>query len=152
METDFFPDPLGEEPRVDFFVETGGLALTDDQLADLMDWIENIIQLQQGQLGVLHYILCDDEYLLKINQQYLNHDTYTDIITFPMAKRPVISGEIFISTQRVADNANIHQVDYWTELKRVVIHGVLHLCGQGDKTEAEAKEMRRLEDWALELF
>lgn len=152
LDPDFFPKLPEEEARVDFFIESGGKALTDEQEAVLTDWIEQIIQVRNCTLGVLHYIFCDDAYLLQINQQYLNHDTYTDIITFPMAERPTISGEIFISTERVAENATIHGTDYWTELKRVVIHGVLHLTGQGDKTEAEAQEMRRLEDWALGLM
>lgn len=86
-----------------------------------------------------------------MNVEYLNHDTLTDIITFPMEQAPNIAGDIFISTERVADNAkDLHQ-PYESELHRVIIHGVLHLTGQGDKTTAEAQEMRRLEDWALSL-
>lgn len=86
-----------------------------------------------------------------MNLEYLDHDTLTDIITFPYEEFPVVSGDLFISTERVADNAKDLLTNYTDELHRVIIHGVLHLCGQGDKTEAEADEMRRLEDWALGL-
>ena len=86
-----------------------------------------------------------------MNVEYLEHDTLTDIITFPMADFPVVSGDLFISTERVTDNATERKISYAEELHRVIIHGILHLCGQGDKTELEATEMRRLEDWALNL-
>ena len=86
-----------------------------------------------------------------MNVEFLDHDTLTDIITFPYETFPLVSGDLFISTERVADNAADLQVPYQDELHRVIIHGVLHLCGQGDKTEEQAVEMRRLEDWALGL-
>lgn len=84
-----------------------------------------------------------------MNVEYLNHDTLTDIITFPYEHFPLVSGDLFISTERVTDNATDRKISYSEELHRVIIHGVLHLCGQGDKTETEAVEMRQLEDWAL---
>ena len=86
-----------------------------------------------------------------MNVQYLNHNTLTDIITFPYGQFPTVSGDMYISTERVADNAQTFEVSFQDELHRVMIHGILHLCGQGDKTEEEAAAMRQLEDWALGL-
>jgi len=86
-----------------------------------------------------------------MNVEYLDHDTLTDIITFPYEAYPRVSGDMFISTERVADNAKDLNTLPENELHRVIIHGILHLCGQGDKTEEQAKEMRRLEEWALAL-
>lgn len=147
--TPFLPD---EEATIDFFTEEGGQDLAPDLVDRLPAWIARVIQERNGQLGTLNYIFCGDDYLLKLNQEYLQHDTLTDIITFPMEEAPIVSGDIFISTERVADNAKDLQVTYTEELCRVMIHGVLHLCGQGDKSPAEATAMRRLEDWALGLL
>ncbi|PHI21488.1 rRNA maturation RNase YbeY [Lewinellaceae bacterium SD302] len=118
----------------------------------LTDWINRVIRARNCTLGTLNYIFCDDDYLHKINVKHLQHDTLTDIITFPMQKAPVIGGDIFVSTERVADNAKDNGVSYEEELRRVLIHGVLHLTGQGDKTEKEAREMRQLENWALKTW
>lgn len=82
---------------------------------------------------------------------HLGHDTLTDVITFPYTEFPLISGDLFISTERIAENAAIYGQFYHDELHRVMIHGILHLCGQGDKTDVEAEEMRQLEEWALSL-
>lgn len=87
-----------------------------------------------------------------MNVEYLQHDTLTDVITFPYEEFPLVSGDVFISTERVADNAKELGYTYESELHRVIIHGILHLCGQGDKSPEQAKEMRRLEDWALGLL
>jgi rRNA maturation RNase YbeY len=100
----------------------------------------------------LDYIFCDDEYLLKINQDYLDHDTYTDIITFPYGDLNVIAGDIFISVERVKENAVNFRVDFELELKRVMAHGVLHLLGYGDKSEEEVLQMRLKEDEKIKLF
>ena len=86
-----------------------------------------------------------------MNVKHLGHDTLTDIITFPYEEFPIVSGDLFISTERVADNAADNAVSYREELHRVMAHGILHLCGQGDKTAGEANEMRRLEEWALTI-
>lgn len=83
--------------------------------------------------------------------EYLAHDTLTDIITFPYEQFPLISGDLFISTERVAENAAELGNSYEEELYRVIIHGILHLCGQGDKSDLEVQQMRQLEDWALSL-
>jgi probable rRNA maturation factor len=101
----------------------------------------------------LNYIFCTDEYLLQINRSFLNHDTLTDIITFDLSNADdELLGEIYISTGRVAENARIFNVSYLHELHRVIFHGALHLCGFGDKTEAEAQEMRRQEDLCLNQY
>ena len=116
-----------------------------------MDWITQVITLRDGQLGELNYIFCSDDYLHTINLEYLQHDTLTDIVTFPYADFPTISGDLFISTERVADNAAEFGETYADELHRVMIHGVLHLLGQADKSETDAQAMRQAEQWALSL-
>jgi rRNA maturation RNase YbeY len=134
-----------------FHVESGGQGLPAAQYAALSEWIATVITARNGQTENINYIFCGDDYLHAMNVEYLDHDTLTDIITFPMADFPVISGDLFISTERVADNAKDLQVPFLEELHRVIIHGVLHLCGQSDKTEEQAAVMRELEDWALGL-
>ena len=112
-------------------------------------WIDQTITNEQKLTGVLSFVFCDDNYLLSINQKYLNHDTFTDIITFDYCEGNSISGDLFISLERVEENANEHSTTFHNELNRVVIHGVLHLCGYKDKTDEEAKTMRRKEDYYL---
>lgn len=135
-----------------FHVEEGGQALPEDQHPIIVDWITAIISARGGKAGPVNYIFCGDDYLHQMNVEYLDHDTLTDIITFPYEVFPVVSGDLFISTERVADNAKDLETTYAGELHRVIIHGILHLCGQGDKTVEQAAEMRRLEDWALGLL
>ena len=109
--------------------------------------------LRKGKrVGNISYLFCDDEYLLGVNQQFLNHDTYTDIITFDYVVADLISGDIMISVDRVGENAVKFGVPFETELHRVIIHGVLHLLGQGDKSDIEAAEMRSQEENALALW
>ena len=115
-------------------------------------WISEVVLRRQKRVGNISYLFCSDEYLLGVNQQYLNHDTYTDIITFDYVAADLISGDIMISIDRVGENATHFQVSFEQELHRVIIHGVLHLLGQGDKSEAEATEMRRQEEEALALW
>ncbi|TAE67629.1 MAG: rRNA maturation RNase YbeY [Bacteroidetes bacterium] len=116
-------------------------------------WIKKIIQNQQYKVGEMNFIFCDDEYLHQINMQYLQHDTYTDIITFDQSEtEEKIDSDIYISIERVKENAKHQQVDFENELKRVMIHGVWHILGFGDKTEEEAKIMRTKENESLEQF
>ncbi|GET46067.1 rRNA maturation RNase YbeY [Capnocytophaga felis] len=122
------------------------------QEAVFQAWIEKIIASEEKQLGELNYIFCDDAYLHQINVQYLDHDTLTDIITFDYTEDETISGDIFISVERVADNAQDFRVDFQTELLRVMAHGVLHLCGYKDKTDAESQQMRNKEEEKMILF
>lgn len=120
--------------------------------SDTEKWLENIIISEDKKLGEINYILCDDEYLLKVNQDYLQHDYYTDIITFDYVKGKTISGDIFVSLQRISDNASLLSADFSDEFRRVLAHGILHLCGYKDKTEDEISVMRSKEDFYLSLF
>ena len=115
-------------------------------------WLKELAALEGYKIGDINYIFCDDEYLLGVNQQYLQHDTYTDIITFDYVEGKILNGDIYISTERVRENARIYQVDFENELKRVLSHGVLHLCGYKDKTDADAAQMREKENFAISIF
>ncbi|GAA4761370.1 MULTISPECIES: rRNA maturation RNase YbeY [Flavobacterium] len=115
-------------------------------------WIENVVKSEGKTLGELSYIFCDDEYLLEINQQYLDHDTLTDIISFDYTEGDIISGDIFISVERVKDNALDFNVSFEDELKRVIIHGVLHYCGYKDKSESDELLMRSKEEEKIKMF
>lgn len=132
---------------IHFFYEN-----TEEKIQEnLKIWIEKIIISEEKKLGEINYIFCDDEYLLKINQDFLDHDYYTDIITFDQVRGKTISGEIFVSLQRIKDNASLISKNYEEEKKRVIAHGVLHLCGYKDKTEEQQKIMRAKEDFYLSL-
>ena len=115
-------------------------------------WIETIIESENKILGEISYIFCDDDFLHNINMQYLNHDTLTDIISFDYTEGDVISGDIFISVERVEDNAIDFNVSFDEELKRVLAHGILHYCGYKDKSEADEKIMRSKEDEKVTMF
>ena len=105
------------------------------------EWVEKLILNEEKKVGNINYIFCDDEYLLKVNQDFLNHDYYTDIITFDYVKGKTISGDIFISLTRISENASTLSSSFEKELLRVLAHGVLHLCGYKDKSDEEEKEM-----------
>ena len=115
-------------------------------------WISEVVLRRGKMVGNISYLFCDDEYMIGVNQQYLDHDTYTDIITFDYVVADLVSGDIFISVDRVGENAQQFNVPLEEELHRVIIHGVLHLLGQGDKTDSEAAEMRRQEQESLDLW
>ena len=140
-----------EPPEIAFHEEAGGQLPDPAHHAPLAEWIDRIVEREEGTTGPVNFIFCGDEYLHRMNVEYLQHDTLTDIITFPYEVFPLVSGDLFISTERVADNARDLGLPYRDELHRVMIHGILHLCGQGDKTEDDAREMRRLENEALHL-
>lgn len=113
-------------------------------------WLLNIIEAEGFHLNQLNYIFCSDEYLLKINQQYLEHDFYTDIITFDNSEEDNhIEGDIFISIDRVKENAALHQKTFEEELRRVLAHGVLHLIGYDDLEDDQELQMRAKEDQYL---
>lgn len=131
-----------------FFTEDISFELPDKQAIKV--WLQGIAKQENRKLGDLNYIFCSDEYLLDVNRQYLNHDYYTDIITFDNSESPSrIDGDIFISIDRVQDNAQTIGVAFETELKRVLAHGLLHLIGYGDKTEDDQKQMRAKEDYYI---
>ena len=116
------------------------------------NWINEVITSESYVLGEVNYTFCDDEYLHKINLEFLEHDTLTDIITFDNTIGTTIYSDIFISVERVKDNANDFKVSFEEELKRVIIHGVLHLCGYKDKSDDDAKLMRLKEDEKITMF
>nr|WP_299071578.1 rRNA maturation RNase YbeY [uncultured Allomuricauda sp.] len=116
------------------------------------DWITRVVETESFSVGQLDYIFCSDSYLLNINQKYLNHDTFTDIITFDYSNGKTLSGDIFISIERVMDNAGAYKVSMEDELLRVMSHGVLHLIGFGDKTNEEQRLMRKKEEEKIKLF
>ena len=115
--------------------------------------VERLIRTEGQNVGEIHYIFCSDEYLLQLNQTHLNHDTLTDIITFQYNEpgEPVVS-DIYISVERVKENAISFAVSFSDELLRVIFHGALHLVGYKDKTSAQKTEMRRMEDKYLSVF
>lgn len=116
-------------------------------------WIKRVALSEKKQVDQLNFIFCSDDYLLKINREYLNHNYYTDIITFPTNEGSrVIAGDIFISVERVNENAEAFDVDFIHELRRVIIHGVLHLIGFTDKSKDQKKRMREKEDAYLSLW
>jgi rRNA maturation RNase YbeY len=115
-------------------------------------WVEHCIVSRNFAFGDINFIFVSDEYLLKINQEYLHHDYYTDVITFDYGEENLLAGDIFISVDRVKDNAGELNESFEQELKRVIIHGVLHLMGQNDKTSEEASEMRQKEDACLSEY
>ncbi len=118
----------------------------------ITQWIQKVVQHYQGEVIEVQYIFCDDDYLLKINQDFLQHDYYTDIITFDNSIGKKIEGEIYISTDRIKENAIEYQVSFEEELNRVLIHGILHLLGFKDKTTEEQDFMTKKENEALFLF
>lgn len=118
----------------------------------LKQWIKAITEKEKHQLGQINYIFCSDDELLEINIRHLNHNTLTDIITFDYTEGKTIHSDIYISIERVEENAKKFKVTFEEELHRVMIHGILHLCGYKDKTKADAELMRKKENGALKLF
>lgn len=120
--------------------------------ASYENWIKEVISSEGKKTGEISFIFCDDEYLLKINQDYLDHDTYTDIISFDNSVGNILNGDIFISTERVAENADEFGVLFSEELRRVLVHGILHFSGYKDKTPEEQKIMRAKEEEKMKMF
>lgn len=131
---------------IEFFSEDTSFALKNKNKH--RNWLRTILDNFSKRAGNINFIFCSDDYLLDINRTYLDHDYYTDIITFPYTSDPV-SSDIYISIDRVKENAEDFRADYMEELRRVMAHGVLHLCGLGDKSEEEIIIMRKAEDQAL---
>ena len=129
----------------------------DTEILDLVPeffvlWLSEVCGFHSFELGDVALVFCSDSYLLKMNKEHLDHDFFTDIITFDYTEERVVSGDLFISVDRVRDNANTFKTMFHVELNRVVVHGVLHLLGFGDKTDIEASRMRKLEEEALALI
>lgn len=133
------------------FVEEGVNAkLTERRL--IKQWIRQVADSYGFKLGDLCYIFCNDDQILETNKQYLQHDYYTDIITFDYVEDGILSGDMFISVDTVKSNSELFKVSYKDELHRVVIHGVLHLCGLKDKSPDDEKKMRAAEEKALSML
>lgn len=133
-----------------FYEEDAKAKLT--QKLTIRRWIKAVIDTYHAKPGDINYIFCSDEYILDVNRQYLNHDYFTDVITFDYVEDGIISGDIYISVDTVASNAALYNTTYIDELHRVVIHGVLHLCGIKDKTDEDAAIMRAAEEKALAML
>jgi rRNA maturation RNase YbeY len=118
----------------------------------LKEFLKKLASNEDKQLKDISVVFTDDDYLLEVNKQYLNHDYYTDVITFDYSSDPYVSGDIMISLDRVKDNAEALKVSFEDELYRVVFHGLLHLCGYKDKSDTDEKLMRTKENFYLDLF
>ncbi len=116
------------------------------------NWLKELIISEDKKPGEINYIFCDDDHLLQVNKDFLNHDYYTDVITFDYVKGKTISADIFVSLPRILDNSSTLSNAFNSELLRVLAHGVLHLCGYKDKTDEEISEMRQKEDYYLSIF
>ncbi len=135
---------------IQFFTEKTDFKLTQKQV--IKNWIKQIIISETKRVGEVSYIFCNDEYLQEINEIYLHHTSLTDIITFDYTEGKMISGDIFISVERVKENAAKFNVAFENELLRVLAHGVLHLMGYKDKKTDEKKQMREMEEKSIALF
>jgi len=135
---------------INFFSEDIDFSLSKEKI--IASWIEQTIFKEDKKPNEITYVFCSDEYLHNINLTYLNHDTFTDIITFDYTEKNIINSDIFISIDRVKDNAKKYNNTFENELHRVIIHGVLHLLGYKDKSSEETKEMRAKEDFYLSLL
>lgn len=128
------------------------IALPKIKIRDAKNWIKRVADNYGKKIGDIHYLFCDDEKILEVNRQFLSHDFYTDIITFDYSAEKSISGDIVISLDTVHSNSQKYNTDFMEELHRVIIHGILHLCGIDDKTEADSLKMREAENNALKLI
>lgn len=136
--------------KISFFYEEVNFILP--QVRKTQAWIKTIIKQEKFELEQINFIFCSDTYLYDLNLEYLNHDTYTDIITFDYSEKPFLEGDIYISIERVGENALKLNIDFFQELRRVMAHGVLHMMGYTDKTKKEQEAMRLKEDSCLSLY
>lgn len=150
MTSPSFPPFDEEEECINFFSEDVDFELPTPER--MIRWIELVAHQEESQINAVNFIFCSDNYLLELNVSYLNHNTLTDIITFPYSTPPSISGDIFISIERVTENAKAFGVAFEQELHRVMVHGILHLCGYRDKTPEEKNLMTAKENEALSLL
>lgn len=118
-------------------------------MVNVSSWLESVCKEEMKEVGDINYIFCNDEYLLEINRSYLDHDYYTDVITFDYSEGLCLSGDVFVSVDRVIENAKDFNVSFLIELLRVIVHGILHLAGYKDKLKDDKKLMRFKEDYYL---
>ena len=136
---------------INFFAEEVSFSLKEKRKRKV--WLKKLAEAEKHKITELNYVFCSDEYLLNINVEYLDHDTYTDIITFDNSEdEGIIEGDIFISIERVKENSETLKVEVEKELSRVISHGLFHLLGYKDKTKEEASLMRSKEEFAINLF
>lgn len=147
---DDFLEEEGPRDSISFYAEE--IDFEPFNQAQLRRWFEAVVAREKAELNFINYIFCNDAYLLKLNQEYLQHDTLTDIITFPYHDPPIIEGDVFISIDRIHENAHQFGVTFEHELNRVMVHGLLHLCGYLDKTPGEKAKMTEKEDEALAIL
>jgi len=145
---DFFPelgfDLTEDKDIICFHQEDIDFQLQDEE--NIKNWIIEVCKQEGGELGEINYIFCSDEYLHRLNMEYLEHDTLTDIITFPYESFPILRGDLFISIERIQDNAVSLNLSFEEELRRVMVHGILHLTGYLDETDEDEAKMRAKED------
>ena len=137
------------EEIINFYSETD---FNFQQEKEHESWLKKVIISEGKKTGDISFIFCNDEYLVKLNQEYLDHDTYTDIISFDSSIGTILSGDIFISVERVIENAERFAVSFDEELRRVLAHGVLHFCGYNDKSSEEQEEMGQKEEEKMKMF
>ena len=136
--------------KIAYFTE--GVAFPPIERGKIRKWVKQVAAIYEQKVGEINYIFCSDEKILEVNREYLQHDYYTDIITFDYSENNCISGDLFISIETVKSNAEKFNTPYNEELSRVIIHGVLHLCGQADKTPEERAIMEEKEGNALKML
>ncbi len=139
-----------DNEKIIFNYEEIDFSLQEEKL--IIDWINKTVLEEKKQLGDISYIFCSDKYLLNINKQYLNHDYFTDIVTFDYTEDNSISGDIFISIDTIEENRKKFKTTFDNELHRVIIHGILHLVGYNDKTDEEQKVMTEKENYYLSIL
>ncbi len=143
---------MAEQIEGEIVFECENVDLPDLHFATIHSWIHQVVASYNKQCGDICYIFCNDEKILEVNRQYLDHDYFTDIITFDYTEADTVSGDLFISLDTISSNAKKYRTDYTEELLRVMIHGVLHLCGFKDKSKEESITMRQQEDLALLIY
>ncbi|CAM3419941.1 rRNA maturation RNase YbeY [Zobellia roscoffensis] len=134
---------------IEFHYKTDFALETEDKY---VDWLKAVIDSEEGELSQIDYVFCSDEEVLEMNEKYLNHNTYTDILTFDYTEGKRVGGDIFISVDRVKENAKEFNTPFEEEMRRVMAHGVLHLFGFKDKSDLEVKTMRHKEDEKIKMF
>jgi len=139
-------------PPNNIFFHAVDISFTLESENETSNWLVKLVEGQNKKVGELNYIFCSDDYLLKINQEHLNHDYFTDIITFDYCEKGLISGDLFISIDRTNENAKTFGKTQINELNRVIAHGLLHLLGFKDKTAEDIAEMRDMEEKALNML
>lgn len=141
---------MAVKPKIQFQFDSGAFEFNSRKVKE---WIRKVIDLHKKRAGEISIVFCSDTFLRKLNKKYLGHDYYTDILSFPLSDAPqLIEGELYISTERVRENAKTYKQDFEIELLRVIIHGILHFLGYSDSNSSPKKAMRNAEDKALQLY